>query len=169
MGDGVFSIIPGYEREWDVKELFGEYTSMLLSIDPSFSIYLELQHFSEEEAKPAAKYAMPDGRLYIAVSDESVAGCVALRRLDANSGEVKRLYVRPLYRGMGIASALLERIIADARSAGYGYLYLDTLPELKEAVKLYEKFGFEYVSAYNDSPAGRTLFMRLELSPSRIH
>lgn len=79
-------------------------------------------------------------------------------------GEVKRLFVRPEYRGNGIASALVKRIIEDARNIGYKELYLDTLPELESAVKLYKSFGFEETGQYNDSPVDKTIFMKLSFT-----
>ena len=92
-------IIPGYDRIDEVRKLFSEYTAMLVSINPSFQLYLDIQHYGDEERNPSIKYQLPDGRLYLAVKDDETAGCVALRRLDDENGELKRLYVRPEFRG----------------------------------------------------------------------
>ena len=167
----MIEIVPGYDRLEDVRKLFAEYTEMLISLDSSFHIYLQIQHYEEEKMDPSVKYRMPDGRLYLALSDGRVAGCIALRRLNDRNGELKRLFVRPEYRGRGIARQLSERIISDACGIGYDYLYLDTLPELACAVKLYEKLGFEYTDCYNDSPMDKTIFMRkkLEVLPLSVH
>ena len=154
------SIIDAYGRNDEVKVLFYEYTKMLLSIDPSFSIYLDLQHYEDEAANPAVKYSLPYGRLYIALCDGRVAGCIALRPLDEGKCELKRLYVRPGFRGKGIARKLCEKIIQEARAIGYREIYLDTLPELKDAIILYEKLGFEKTECYNDSPIEKTIFMK---------
>ena len=159
----MLEIIPAYERTEEIKELFSEYTRMLVSLDPSFQLYLDIQHYDDEEKHPEMKYMEPDGRLYLAISGGHAAGCIALRKLDDENGELKRLYVRPEYRGKGIAKALSERIILDAREIGYRWLYLDTLPELEAAVKLYEKLGFEKTECYNDSPSEKTLFFRKKL------
>ena len=157
-------IISAYDRIEDVRSLFSEYTDMLVSINPEFHLYLDIQHYNEEKENPSLKYACPDGRLYLDVSDDGIArGCIALRKLSDGKGEVKRLYVRPGYRGNGIATALIERIIEDARDIGYKELYLDTLPELENAVRLYKSFGFEETGQYNDSPVDKTIFMKLSL------
>ena len=157
-------IISAYDRIEDIRSLFSEYTDMLVSINPEFHLYLDIQHYDDEKENPSLKYALPDGRLYLDISDDGIArGCIALRKLSDGKGEVKRLYVRPEYRGNGIATALVERIIEDARNIGYKELYLDTLPELESAVKLYKSFGFEETGQYNDSPVDKTIFMKLSL------
>ena len=157
-------IITAYDRIEDIRSLFSEYTDMLVSINPEFHLYLEIQHYDDEKENPSLKYALPDGRLYLDISDDGIArGCIALRKLSDGKGEVKRLYVRPEYRGNGIATALVERIIEDARNIGYKELYLDTLPELESAVRLYKSFGFEETGQYNDSPVDKTIFMKLSL------
>lgn len=158
-------IISAYDRIEDIRSLFSEYTDMLVSINPEFHLYLEIQHYDDEKENPSLKYALPDGRLYLDISDDGIArGCIALRKLSDGKGEVKRLYVRPEYRGNGIATALVERIIEDARNIGYKELYLDTLPELESAVRLYKSFGFEETGQYNDSPVDKTIFMKLSLT-----
>ena len=157
-------IISAYDRIEDIRSLFSEYTDMLVSINPEFHLYLDIQHYDDEKENPSLKYALPDGRLYLDISDDGIArGCIALRKLSDGKGEVKRLYVRPEYRGKGIATALVERIIEDARNIGYKELYLDTLPELESAVRLYKSFGFEETGQYNDSPVDKTIFMKLSL------
>ena len=157
-------ITSAYDRIEDVRSLFSEYTDMLVSINPEFHLYLEIQHYDDEKENPSLKYALPDGRLYLDISDDGIArGCIALCKLSDGKGEVKRLYVRPEYRGNGIATALVERIIEDARNIGYKELYLDTLPELESAVRLYKSFGFEETGQYNDSPVDKTIFMKLSL------
>ena len=158
-------IISAYDRIEDIRSLFSEYTDMLVSINPEFHLYLDIQHYDDEKENPSLKYALPDGRLYLDISDDGIArGCIALRKLSDGKGEVKRLYVRPEYRGNGIATALVERIIEDARNIGYKELYLDTLPELESAVRLYKSFGFEETGQYNDSPVDKTIFMKLSLN-----
>ncbi len=159
----MLEIIPGYDHLSDIRDLFAEYTKMLVATDPSFQLYLDLQHYDTEEKNPAEKYMSPEGRLYLALYDNTAAGCIALRKLDDEKAELKRLYVRPEFRGRGIARALSERIIKEASDIGYRWIYLDTLPELAGAVKLYEKLGFEQTAYYNDSPCDSTLFYRKNL------
>lgn len=86
----MIEIVPAYDRLDDVRTLFSEYIDMLVSIDPAFSIYLKIQHYSEEKDDPSMKYAMPDGRLCIALADGKAVGCIALRKLDEERGGSSR-------------------------------------------------------------------------------
>ena len=110
---------PGYEDQAELEQLFGEYMDMLLCRQPDFQGYLALQHYDTELEQLREKYGPPDGRLYLARADGAAAGCVALRRIDGESCELKRLYVRPAFRGHGLAGRLVDQVIADARDAGY--------------------------------------------------
>ena len=146
-----------------VRELFAEYTHMLVAHDPYFQAYLDLQHYDAEVADPTQKYGLPDGRLYVAWCDGQPAGCIALRRLDGTTCELKRLYVRPAFRGRGIAGAMMQRILDDARAIGYTAMLLDTLPFLTSAIRMYRALGFYDIPPYNDSPLDTTIFLRLDL------
>ena len=88
----MIEIVPAYDRLDDIRVLLSEYTDMLLSMNYEFRIYLELQKYDDESLDPSMKYAMPDGRLYLAMYDGRTAGCIALHRLDETSCEMKRLY-----------------------------------------------------------------------------
>ena len=160
----MMEIVPAYGRIGDLRPLFSEYTRMLVEGDSCFASYLDLQGYDDELINPEKKYAFPDGRLYLAYQDGSAAGCIALKRMDEENCELKRLYVRPPFRGRGIAKALCLKIIADASDIGYRCMYLDTLPFLHEAVSLYRNLGFETISRYNDNPIADSIFMRLKLS-----
>ena len=96
-----FEIVPAYEHAEQIAELFSEYTQMLMDNDPSFAGYLELQKYDDELADLKYKYGEPDGRIYIAYFGGRSAGCVGMKRQDEHSCELKRLYVRPEYRGRG--------------------------------------------------------------------
>ena len=157
------TIVPGYDRPAEVKELFDEYTQYLVEGSPAFAEYLKIQHYDNEVADLRSKYGEPDGRLWLAYADGRLAGCSALRRLNASDCEFKRLYVREDFRGLHLGRTLMEKIIADAKSIGYEYGYLDTLPFLQAACHMYEEMGFEVIPAYNDSPLAETIFMRLKL------
>lgn len=98
-----WSILPGYGREEEIRQLFTEYTDMVLAGDPAFAGYLARQHYEDELAHPARKYAPPHGRLYLVCTGSTPVGCIALKALDDTRCEMKRLYVRPEYRGQGIA------------------------------------------------------------------
>ena len=156
-------LIPAYDRPAEVLSLFTEYTHMLVSHDPSFQIYLDIQHYEDEIRDLEAKYGRPEGRLYLALWDGEAVGCIALRKLDNRRCEMKRLYVRPAFRGHKIGDALVDRVIQDAKAIGYRYMLLDTLPFLEAAIHMYQKRDFYEIPCYNDSPVETTIFMQYDL------
>lgn len=156
-------ILPGCDRPEEIGALFREYTDMLVEGDPDFAVYLDQQHYEEELRHLEAKYGGPAGRLVLARADGEAAGCVALRRMSDTRCELKRLYVRPAFRGRGLGRTLTERMIAEARQIGYRDMVLDTLPFLTEAISLYRRLGFQEIAQYNDSPMQEAVYLRLEL------
>ena len=156
-------IVYAYDQVEEVSKLFTEYTDMLIENDSSLQKYLEIQNYSEEMEHLENKYGLPDGRLYLAYCDEELAGCIGLRKIDSQNCEMKRLYVRPKFRGWEIGNLLVEKIIEDAKKIGYSHMLLDTLPFLKGAIHLYKKHGFYEVSSYNDSPMDTSIYMKLDL------
>ena len=156
-------IVLAYDRAADIRQLFEEYTAMLMADNEGFADYLQQQNYDAELADLSQKYGLPAGRLYLAEVDGKAAGCVALRKLSADECELKRLYVRPEFRGCGLARKLLEKIISEARKIGYKTMLLDTLPSLQAALGLYEKYGFVETTAYNNAPSKKTIFMKLNL------
>jgi GNAT superfamily N-acetyltransferase len=139
-----------------VRALFEEYGDSL-GIDLSF------QGFQEELDTLPGKYAPPDGAVIIARHAGTPCGCVALRRIDERTCEMKRLYVRPDTRGLGIGAELIKRIIGMAKEKGYRAMRLDTLPSMKSAVSLYKLAGFKDIPAYVHNPIQGALFMEKEL------
>ena len=131
----------------------------------SLGINLSYQNFVEEMAAMPGKYAPPKGELLLARDPNGMPlGCVGLRPLAAyGCCEMKRLYVTPEGRGLGLGKALAEAIVTEARRIGYREMLLDTLPPLTAAIGLYEKTGFEQIPAYYDTPIVGTLFFRLGL------
>ena len=160
------TLVPACDHIRETGELFKEYTDMLIAGDSSFQQYLELQHYDQELKHPQDKYGLPCGRLYLAYCDEIPAGCIGLRKIDDLCCEMKRLYVRPAFRGRQIGTLLVRRIIEDAVEIGYSCMLLDTLPFLKSAIRLYKAFGFYETGCYNDSPMDTSIYMRLDL---KIH
>jgi putative acetyltransferase len=139
-----------------VRELWREYWE-------SFGLSMDFQGFGQElEGLPGA-YGAEGGALLLAIYKDEPAGTIALRRLRPLSGEVKRLYVRPQFRGQGLGRRLLEAVIERARALGYENLYADTLPAMTDALILYPRAGFERVEAYSSSPTPGAIFMKLEL------
>ena len=156
-------LTPGYDRPEEIRSLFTEYTHMLVAHDPSFRIYLDIQHYEDETRDLEAKYGRPEGRLYLALWEGESAGRIALRTLDEQRCEMKRLYVRPAFRGNKIGDALVDRVIQDAKAIGYRHLVLDPLPFLEGAIHMYRKRGFFEIPCYNDSPMETTIFMQYDL------
>lgn len=152
-----------YDDPNEIRQLFQEYTNMLVQKSPSFAEYLKIQHYDVELDDLRSKYGLPGGRLYLARVDGTAAGCAGLRGLDEARCELKRMYVRPRYRGQGISAELMDRILRDARKIGYRRMLLDTLPFLTTAIAMYKRRGFVEIPSYNDSPLPETIYMELEL------
>lgn len=129
----------------------------------SLSIDLAFQGFEDELLELPGKYGPPTGVILLAWSqDNSPLGCVALRALgDGGKCEMKRMYVKPEARGLGLGRKLAESIIGQARTYGYTEMWLDTIPELETAVKLYLTLGFKPAPRYNDSPSDTLYFCKV--------
>jgi GNAT superfamily N-acetyltransferase len=129
----------------------------------SFGFTPCFQNFSEELAGLPGAYARPAGRLVMATIEGKPAGCVALRRVDEQRAEAKRLYVRPAFRGCGLGRALLDWIMVEARAAGYSEIVGDTMPVMREALALYDRMGFERGEPYAAQPTEGAFFIRKSL------
>jgi putative acetyltransferase len=139
------------------RELFLEYAQSL-----SFSLCF--QSFDTELAGLPGDYAPPEGRLLLAYYENQLAGCVALHKLEPEICEMKRLYLRPEFRGKGLGRALANHIIAEARQIGYQRIRLDTVePLMKDAVAMYRKIGFKEIAPYRPNPIAGALYMELQL------
>ena len=135
-----------------VRGLFREYAEGL-------SFDLGFQGFDKELAELPGRYARPAGGLWLAVEGENMAGCVALRPLDAGRCEIKRLYVRPAFRGCGLGRTLAEFVLRAAADAGYHRVCLDTMASMLGAIALYRALGFAEIEAYWDNPMRGAIFL----------
>ena len=139
------------------RELFLEYAHSL-----GFSLCF--QNFDKELAVLPGDYAPPKGRLLLAEYESQLAGCVALRKLQPEVCEMKRLYLRPQFRGKGLGRPLAERMIVEARQTGYRFMRLDTVePLMKDAVAMYRKLGFKEIPPYRANPIAGAMYMELSL------
>jgi putative acetyltransferase len=153
------SIIPASSSAQidQVRELFLEYAKSL-----GFSLCF--QNFDQELATLPGHYAPPKGRLLLGEYEGQLAACVALRGLEGDVCEMKRLYLRPAFRGKGLGRMLAEYLIAEARRIGYRHMRLDTVePVMKDAVAMYRRLGFREIPAYRENPMAGTLYMELDL------
>ena len=140
-----------------------EVRAMLREYQAWLNVDLCFQSFEEELAGLPGAYRPPDGALLVARGDSRLLGMVALRRRDSTIAEMKRLYVRDAARGTGLGRRLAERIIAEARALGYRELWLDTLPVMQDAQRLYVRLGFADIPPYYPSPVEGTRYMALTL------
>jgi carbonic anhydrase len=139
-----------------VRSLFEEYWN-------SFGFTPCFQGFDREVAGLPGDYAPPGGRLGLATIDGEAAGCIALRRRDAERCEGKRLYVRPAFRRRGLGSELLRWVIDEARAAGYREMVGDTMPVMTQALEMYDRAGFERTGPYSDHPTPGAIYLRVKL------
>lgn len=154
-----------------VSQLFREYTASL-GVDLSF------QNFENEVASLPGDYAPPDGRLFLATASDrgatiatasrssattQLGGCIGLRKIDDEICEMKRLFVRPEFRGHGAGRALVEAVISAARQIGYRSMRLDTLPQMGEAQNLYRALGFYEIAPYRYNPVAGTRYFEFSL------
>lgn len=150
------------EEVQQARTLFEEYASGL-----GFSLCF--QNFDKELAGLPGDYSPPNGRLLLALENEQVAGCVALRKIGDGTGEMKRLYVRPEFRGKGLGRSLTETIIKAARELGYERLRLDTLPgKMDQAIAMYRSLGFKQIEPYYNNPYADAAYMELSLENGSV-
>ena len=143
-----------------VRNLFREYADTL-KVDLCF------QNFEAELAGLPGDYSAPRGSLLLATVDGTMAGCCAIRALDAadyaNACEMKRLYVRPPYRGLGLGRSLVDVALEQARQAGYDCVLLDTLSDMEAARALYDELGFEEIPPYYFNPIAGAHYLKVDL------
>lgn len=153
-----FEIVDAHHPQFipEVRQLFLEYAD-------SLNVPLDFQNFDEELKSLPGDYVPPGGALLLALSDQQFAGCVAMRPLEKNICEMKRLFVRPQWRGTKLGRMLTAKVIQRARDAGYQFMRLDTLPSMERARSLYASLGFYEIEPYRFNPIAGTSFMEVKL------
>jgi len=147
----------------ETPEQIEEVRRLLREYEASLGVSLCFQGFERELATLPGEYAPPAGRLLLAFETGQAVGCVALRKLDDETCEMKRLYLRPEFRGKGAGRLLALAIIDEARKIGCNKMRLDTLPSMREAIALYESLGFKRIEPYYPNPVPGAVFMELKL------
>ena len=143
---------------------FNQVRELLLEYWRSRDLNLSVFNFDRELAGLPGEYAPPSGRLLLASCNGEAAGCVALRKLEPEICEMKRLYLREKFRGLGFGRTLAVAIIAEARGIGYCKMRLDTIgPSMREAVALYHRLGFREIAPYRNNPLEGARYLELEL------
>jgi ribosomal protein S18 acetylase RimI-like enzyme len=140
----------------EARGLFREYAA-------SLGVDLCFQDFQDELKELPGEYSEPNGCILLAFLDSALVGCVALRPLSSEVCEMKRMYVRPKFRGQGIGRILAQDVITEARRRGYRKMRLDSLPTMTEAQALYRSLGFREIDAYRPNPIQGAVFMELKL------
>ncbi|MFX1308619.1 MAG: GNAT family N-acetyltransferase [Promethearchaeota archaeon] len=138
------------------RELFIEYANYL-------GIDLDFQDFDEELKALPGSYAPPEGCILLAFYKDKLVGCVGVRKFEDDICEMKRLYVRPEFRRKDIGKVLSKSIIEAACKIGYKHMRLDTLPQMKEAIALYQSLGFKEIEPYRYNPFEGAKFFELKL------
>lgn len=152
----------------DTPERLAAAASIFRDYAASLDVDLDFQGFEAELADLPGVYAPPAGALLLAFVDGAVAGCGALRPLAdvdyANACEMKRLYVRPAFRGLGLGRTLAEALVDEARRTGYSAMLLDTLDEMEAARELYASLGFEEIPPYYWNPLPGAHYLKADLA-----
>lgn len=152
-----------------VRELLSEYTTWALTLDATSSQAPTFQGLDEELRTLPGVYTPPTGRLLLALHDGQPAGCVCLKGHDSTTCELKRLYVRPPFRTLGIGRQLVQMLVEEARQAGYSWIVLDSHISMRGAHSIYQTMGFRFVSAPADFPETLkpvVVFMECDLASS---
>jgi ribosomal protein S18 acetylase RimI-like enzyme len=153
--------------EANTKELVENAKELIREYAKSLEFDLEFQDFDKEIENFPGQYAFPRGCLYVALDENQPIGCVALRDLGQGICEMKRLYVKPCFRGLKAGKLLAEVVIKAAMDMGYDYMRLDTVPSMKHANMLYNNLGFKQIAPYRFNPIEGATFFELNLKDKK--
>ena len=159
-----FRFVPAYDRKDEIAQLYSEYNALLLKVSPYMEACLAMQNFDRELDELELKFGQcAGGRLVLCLAGDEAAACVGIKRFDEDVCELKRLYVRPAFRGQGLGRKLTEMMLKAARECGYSRMYLDTLPGLESALRLYRAMGFYDIERYYDNPVPDAVYLAYDL------
>ena len=147
----------------EIRIILNEFLSFLAKELNKLPWYfnLDVEHEVDFTMKNLDKFAEPDGRLLLVEVDGQIAGTISLRKIRGDCGEIKRMYVRPKFRGKKLGNLMIEEVIEVAKENGYSKLYLDTAQYMSSAVTLYKKFGFEEIEPYPECIVPKELWEKL--------
>ena len=133
-----------------IRSILTEYMTFLANemIKPPWKYNIEVENGVNFSMKNLDKFAKPDGRLFLVKVEDQIAGTISMRKIREDSGEIKRMFVRPNFRGRKLGNLMIEEVIEIAKENGYLKLYLDTAQYMSSTVTLYKKFGFEETEPY---------------------
>ena len=154
----------------DIRVILNEYLSFIAKelTRPPWDFNLDVEKEVNFTMNNLDKFAEPDGRLLLVEVDSEIAGTISLRKIREDAGEIKRMYVKPKFRGKKLGNLMIEEVIEVAKENGYSKLYLDTAQYMSSAVTLYKKFGFEETEPYPECIVPKEfweklIFMKKEL------
>jgi putative acetyltransferase len=147
----------------DSRELWQTARTLVREYAASLNVNLDFQNFDEELSHFETEYAPPTGTFVLARTNNEFVGCGAIRRFSETECEMKRLYVRPAGRNLGLGRQLALALIAEAKSLGYKRMLLDTLPTMQSAHALYQSLGFTPTEPYRFNPIEGTTYLKLDL------
>jgi len=140
------------EHKQQLREIFWEYLQWAnRNVNEAFNVNFDIAAILEDDMQTIAKFLPPQGRLLLGEIDEQIAGIACMKQLDDTVCEIKRMYVRPAFRGRGLGRGLLHRLIDEARQSGYSIVRLDSARFMKAAHALYRSTGFQAIEPYKES------------------
>ena len=152
-----------FDHKEDMAQLYREYNELLLEADPTFEECLAMQNYDHEIEELEQKFAPPLNTLVIVYHKDTASACAGIKYFAPDICELKRMYVRPEFRGRGLGKLLCRMMMDYAREAGYSHMYLDTMPALDSAVKMYKAMGFREIEKYYPNPVENVIYMAYEL------
>ena len=147
----------------EIRIILNEYLSFIANelTKPPWNFNLDVEHEVDFTMNNLDKFAKPDGRLLLVEVDGKIAGTISLRKIRNDSGEIKRMYVRPKFRGENLGNLMIEEVIRVSKENGYSKLYLDTAHFMSSAISLYKNFGFKETSSYPESVHPKELLNKM--------